>query len=267
MKVLKQYIILLLFVPVISACTRVIDLKLDSDTGRMVIEANITNVKGVQTVKLSQNVSLSNTNTYPAVSGANVSIRDNAGNTYNFSETTTAGTYTVNAVAGTVGNVYNLTVASGGKVYTAASTMPVAIKLDSVTDKNTVLNANKGRKQITAHFQDPLGLGNQYRFVFYVNGVQINREFAFNDDFTDGNYVHLDLRESDVDIFAGDTVTIEMQCIDEPIYTYWYSIQQQQPNGPGGGVTPTDPPTNIAPSNTLGYFSAHTTQSVTITVK
>jgi hypothetical protein len=41
---------------------------------------------------------------------------------------------------------------------------------------------------------------------------------------------------------------------------------QEQTNGPGGGVTPSNPPTNITPV-TLGYFSAHTTQSKTIVVK
>jgi hypothetical protein len=57
-----------------------------------------------------------------------------------------------------------------------------------------------------------------------------------------------------------------MQCIDKPVYTYWFTLMQQGDNGPGGGVTPADPPSNITPT-VLGYFSAHTTQSKTIVVK
>jgi len=84
--------------------------------------------------------------------------------------------------------------------------------------------------------------------------------------------VSIDLRENtggtsvDKGIFSGDTVTVEMQCIDLPVYTYWETLMQEQSNGPGGGVTPSNPPTNITPA-TLGYFSAHTTQSQTIIVK
>ena len=40
---------------------------------------------------------------------------------------------------------------------------------------------------------------------------------------------------------------------------YWFSLMQQQGNGPGGGTTPSNPPSNFD-NNALGYFSAHTTQ-------
>ncbi|HEX3384292.1 MAG TPA: DUF4249 domain-containing protein, partial [Mucilaginibacter sp.] len=60
--------------------------------------------------------------------------------------------------------------------------------------------------------------------------------------------------------------SVEMQCIDKPIYTYWYSLMQLQVNNPGGQVAPSNPPTNISPT-TLGYFSAHTTQTMTLVVK
>lgn len=265
MKISKLYIVFLLGTLLASSCNRVVDLKLGNDTGRLVVEGNITNIKGTQTVKLSQNVSFNTTNTYPAVSGATVTISDNAGNKYALAEAP-AGTYSVSQLAAVAGNVYTLNILTNGKTYTAASTMPALITLDSITSKNTVINSSKNRKQITVHYQDPIGVANQYRFVMYVNGVQVKSVFAYNDDFNDGKYTHTDLRQTDIDIYPGDTVRVEMQCIDKSIYTYWYTLMQQQPNGPGGGVTPTDPPTNITPE-TLGYFSAHTTQTLTLVVK
>jgi hypothetical protein len=260
-----QYLIIIFLSTVVASCTRVVDLQLGDDTGRLVIEGNITNVKGLQSVKLSKNVTFASTNTYPAVSGAVVTISDNTGNKYTLAETP-AGTYSINALAGIPGNSYTLNVATGGKSYLATSVLPAIVKLDSVTSKATTINSSKNRRQITVHYQDPIGVLNQYRFVMFVNGVQINRVFAYNDDFNDGKYSHIDLRAGDTDIFPGDNVTVEMQCIDKSIYTYWYTLMQQQPNGPGGGVTPSDPPTNISPAS-LGYFSAHTTQSLTIIVK
>ena len=100
----------------------------------------------------------------------------------------------------------------------------------------------------------------------YVNGVQVKDVFAFDDQFNDGLAASEVLRETDVDIYAGDTVTVQMQCLNKPIYTYWFTLSQQSANGPGGSVTPSNPPSNISPVS-LGYFSDHTTQTITIVAK
>jgi hypothetical protein len=255
----------------LASCTKVIDLKLGNDTGKLVIEGNITNTAGPQIIKLSTNVPFSNTNTYPPVGGATVSVSDQADNTYPFVESP-AGTYSNSQLTGIPGNTYTMTVTTGGKTYTATSVMPAVVNLDSLTSKNEVIQTNDHKKVVTVYYQDPADVASQYRFVMYVNKVQADDIYAFNDQFTNGRYVSLDLRENnasssvDKGIFAGDTVTVEMQCIDQPVYNYWYTLMQQETNGPGGGVTPSDPPTNISPV-TLGYFSAHTTQSKTVIVK
>ncbi|HEY0244919.1 MAG TPA: DUF4249 domain-containing protein [Mucilaginibacter sp.] len=271
MKIFKSYVTYLLFLMVLSSCTKVIDLNLGNNTGELVIEGNLTNVAGPQAVKLSKNVSFSTSNTYPPVTGATVTVSDQAGNKYAFTEGP-SGTYTVNGLAGMVGNTYTMAVSANAKTYTASSVMPAQVTLDSLTSKNDEFNTSKHKKVITVYYRDPVGVANQYRFVMYVNNVQAKDVYVFNDQFNDGRYVSIDLREddssngNDTGIFAGDTVTVEMQCIDEPIYTYWYTLMQQENNGPGGGVTPSNPPTNITPV-TLGYFSAHTTQRKTIVVK
>jgi hypothetical protein len=270
MKIFKSHSLLLLMPLALASCTKVINLDVGNDTGRLVIEANVTNVAGAQTVKLSQNVSVYTTNTYPTVSGAVVTVKDQAGNTYLFTETA-AGTYTNNLLTGTAGNSYALSVSTNSKTYTANSVMPALVKLDSLTSKNSAISSSKQKKTLTVHYQDPAGVVNQYRFVIWVNNVEVKTVYAYNDDFNDGRYVHLDLRVSDandstVGVYAGDTVTVEMQCVDKPIYTYWYSLMQQGSTNPGGSVTPADPPTNISPVS-LGYFSAHTTQSITIVAK
>lgn len=270
MKVSQKYSLLLLILPVLASCTKVIDLKLGNDVGKLVIEGNITNTAGPQTIKLSQNVSVSTTNTYPPVTGATVVVKDEAGNSYAFNEGP-EGTYTASSLTGLAGNTYTMSVLTNAKTYTASSQMPAVVTLDSLTSKNSVINTSKHKKVITVHYQDPPGVANQYRFVIWINGVQVKTVYAYNDDFNDGRYVSLDLRvrdddDSDFGIYAGDTVTVEMQCLDKPVYTYWYSLMQQGPDNPGGGVTPADPPSNITPV-TLGYFSAHTTQSLTLVVK
>jgi Domain of unknown function (DUF4249) len=265
MKASKLYISLFIIALAASSCTKVIDLKLGNDTGKLVIEASITNAPGPQYITLSKNVPFTNTNTYPAVTGATVIVTDNNGNAYPFTEGP-AGTYSITPLKGIEGATYKMSVLTDGTTYTASSTMPQRVALDSVTSENNEFDPSKNKKQITVHFLDPVGVPNQYRFVMSVNDVQVKDIFAIDDEFTDGRYVDFDLLEGDVDIYPGDTVKVEMQCIDKPIYTYWFSLEQQSPNGPGGGVTPSNPPTNITPVS-LGYFSAHTTQTRTIVVK
>lgn len=265
MKTLNIYITALFLLLIAHSCTKVIDLKLRNSSGKLVIEGNITNIRGLQYIKLSQNISFTDTNNYPPVTGAIVNISDKAGNNYQLSEGL-PGTYSNNKLTGKEGNAYTLTVSTSGKSYTASSVMPAQVVLDSITAKNNVFGGSNNRKNISVHYQDPAGVGNYYRFVMYVNGIQVKTIFAYNDDFNDGRYVDIQLREDDVDIVPGNTVRVVMQCVDKPIYTYWYTLMRQQVNGPGGGVTPSNPPNNITP-DALGYFSAHTTQTKIITVK
>jgi len=251
-----------------ASCTKVIDVKLNNASGKTDIEANLTNVPGPQTVYIRQNVPFTNTNAYPAVTGATVNITDQAGGNYVFIEGP-AGTYALNNLAGLAGNTYQLTVNAKGTVYTAKSTMPAVINLDTILSKNDPFGGTKLRKLISVVYKDPVGVPNQYRFVMYVNGVQVKRVFAFNDEFKDGRTNTADLDQDDIDIYPGDTVKVEMQCIDPDIYTYWYTLGQQQGGGgggPGGSVAPSNPPSNLS-NNALGYFSAHTTQTKTIVIK
>lgn len=263
----KLYISILSLVFLLTACTKVIDIKTGNDSGQLVIEGNIVDTAGVQTIKLSKNVPFTSTNVYPTVTGATVTVADQAGNSYNFTETT-PGSYTNSQLKGIAGNAYKMTVVTGATTYNATSTLPVKVTMDSVTSENRVASSGSNpKKQIVVHFKDPLGVSNYYRFVLYLNGAQVKTVFAFDDEFNDGLSVHNILRVSDddEDIYSGDKVRVEMQCIDAAMYLYWFTLSQQA-GGPGGSVTPSNPPTNISPVS-LGYFSAHTTQTIAITVK
>ena len=242
-----------------SGCTRVIDLKLGNVSGQLDIEANITNLDSPQVIYLRNNVAFSDSNNYPPVTGANVSVSDAAGNQYVFTETQ-PGTYTSPAFSGIAGTAYTLQATISGLSYAATSTMPTAVRMDSLTDKNRPLNRpqnGRDQKVISVYYQDPPGIANQYRFIEWVNDVQVKSIFTYDDQLTDGRYVTIDLLEQDIDIYTGDTVRVEMDCIDIPVYTYWFALESQQSNNFNGAVAPANPPTNISPA-VLGYFSAHT---------
>ena len=261
---LKYYSCLLFILLTAASCRKVIDLKLDNNSGQLVIEANITDIPGRQFVRISRNVPFTDPNTYPPVTGATVILDNNHGNRYPLKEDAN-GLYYLDNAYGTYGRTYTLNVLVDGKTYLASSTMPQVVTLDSIASKSSYIG-NADKRLITVFFKDPGEVVNQYRFVMYVNHVQVNSIFAFNDDFINGKYVNLDLQENDIDVLPKDTVTVEMQSIDKPIYNYWFTQAQQQANNPGGAIAPANPPTNITPA-TLGYFSAHTTQSITLVVQ
>jgi len=262
---LKYYTGLLFIAIMAFSCKKVINLDLGNNSGKLVIEGNITDEPGPQYVKLSRNVPFTSTNTYPPVSGATVTIDNNNGRVAQFKEGP-AGTYMLDSAYATAGRTYTLSVVADGKTYKASSTMPDYVVMDSIVTSNNILDKNDNKRMMTVFFNDPVGIKNQYRFVMWVNKKQVNTIFAFDDQFIDGKHVTLDLQQTETDIYPRDTVKIEMQCIDKPVYTYWFTLEQQQGNNPGGAVAPSNPPTNITPA-VLGYFSAHTTQSLTIVAK
>jgi hypothetical protein len=263
---LKYYAGLFLITVVVLSCKKVINLDLGNDSGKLVIEANITDDPGLQYVKLSRNLPFTSGNTYPPVTGATVAIYDSTANRYFDMTEGPAGTYSVDNGFGIYGHTYLLTVNTGGQTYRARSIMPQYVAIDSIVTSNNILDKSDNKRMMTVFFNDPAGVKNQYRFVMYVNRVQVNTIFAFDDQFIDGKHVTLDLQQTETDIYPGDTVKIEMENIDRPVYTYWFTLEQQQGNNPGGAVAPSNPPTNITPA-TLGYFSAHTIQSISIVAK
>jgi hypothetical protein len=259
-----KYIALFALLLALSACQKVIDLKLNSAAAQIVIEGNINNIKASQSVSISQSVPFTSTNNYPAISGATVTIQENKGIIYTLPESSIPGTYTINNIAGKPGSTYTLTVKTNGQTYTAVSTMPQLVAYAPLSFTNDAFNA--GSKSAVVNFNDPPNVTNQYRFVLYVNGAQIKNIYVADDTFTDGANVNIDLYQNDVTIKTGDQVIVDSQGIDRNMFYYWYSLAQQQGSGVGGSAAPSNPPSNIS-NNALGYFSAHTSVIQTAIVK
>ena len=250
-------VIALLSILIISSCKNVIDLNLDSAAPQMVIEGNLTDQLGPQTVIITKSVSLDNTNTFPPVTGANVKLIDYNGISYTLIERS-PGAYYSTSFIGRYKQSYTLQVKVNGQTYTAVSTMPSKVGIDSVA-LSVQSFATTTTKNIIVFYHDPPDVANQYRFVLSVNGVQVKQVFARNDQFTNGRYVQQILYQDDIKLKSGDRVDIEMQCIDANTYTYWYTFTQQKSNG-FNSTTPTNPPNNFNSDKILGYFSAHTTE-------
>ncbi len=256
--ILVAAITLLLF----SGCEKVIDLKLNNAAPQLVIEGNVINQFTNHIVKISQSVPFTDSNVFPAVSGAVVTINDDRGNVYSLTESS-PGTYITPKFTGRTNYKYTLTVTVNGQTYTGSSVMPPFVRFDNLSYKESFFDSNK--KVMTIHYQDPPNVANQYHFIMYIDGVQIkNTILVNNDNFTNGRYVDDDLFQNDNDILVGQNITVEAQCIDNNIYTYLFALREQLTGGPA--PTPSNPPSNLS-NNALGYFSAHTAQRLNVLIK
>lgn len=252
----------LLLLLALSSCQKVIDVNIGNNTPMIVIEGNITNVTGTQTISISKTVAYSDANVYPPVSGATVTVSSNGIN-YTFKEGA-AGQYTNTAIKVKTGQACQMTITTGGQTYTATSIMPAAVPLDSIGISGLSVG-NKIVKTASAYYRDPPDQINQYRFVLSVNGVQVKQIFTLNDLLSNGRVVNSSLYQNDITIVTGDKVDVEFQCIDSAVFDYWNSLSQQGGNGPNDSATPSNPVSNIS-GGALGYFSVHTTQKRSIVV-
>ena len=251
-----------------SSCQKVIDVGIKNAEKKYVVEAIITDISGESKVLLSITKNVAENNNFPGIGGATVSITDNTGISTAFTETT-AGNYVAPNFTGEVGKTYSLQVKINGETFTARSTMPQKINLDTLFVSNEIL-FGETRKLVNIAYQDPDGKGQYYRYVQYINGKKSKPIFANNDDYSDGKYVESKLwyitddDNKDEKIKSGDSITLDMQCIDAAVYKYWYSLNQSA-TGNSQSASPANAVSNIS-GGALGYFSAHTLQTKSVEV-
>ena len=260
-KFLAAYSIVLLACP---GCKKIIHVNINNVAPQIVIAGTVTDQPGPYTVTISTTVNYTADNVFPPVSGALVIITVN-----DFADTlteTSAGTYTTHFISGRPGNTYSLYVAVGGQVYTSSSTMPQKVPLDSVGYSNS----GRSNKKINgvAYFQDPPVIANYYEFIEYNNGVQFQNDrgvSVFSDRLSDGKYISRTLDDDSTDINGGDTLTIQMDCIDVNVYNYLNTLNLITRQNSFQSPTPDNPSSNIS-NKALGYFSANTVEKKSIFV-
>lgn len=241
-----------------ASCQQVIDIELNDKDAAVVIEANITDQPGPYTVTVSKTVNFSDPNIFPGVSGAFVVMSDNAGNRDTLTETT-PGVYITSTMQGVPGRTYTLQVTAENKTYTAQSTMPVLVTLDTLVVVESSFGASSF--YIIPLWQDPAGTGDHYRCIEYLNSERVGA-FLYDDVFSDGLINGQPLLNFETELLSGDTVDVEMHCIDPAVYLYFFSMEQTANNGT---AAPANPESNFD-NDALGYFNAHTvtTRSVVI---
>jgi len=240
------------------SCKKVIQVDLNNASPQVVITGEVTNTTGPYQVSISRTVNFSDLNQFPPVANALVIIADNKGLTDTLT-TTTPGIYTTHpGWQGAPGTTYTLHVTIDSATYSASSTMPNPVPLDSVGFEDDA-RFRKTRLQAVPYFQDPSGIHNFYYFTETINGVPRNRDFIFDDRLSDGKYIHQPLKDDSTRLQVGDNLLLSMSCIDSAVYSYLNTLQQNTNPSQAQSTAPSNPNTNLS-GGALGYFNAHTIQ-------
>lgn len=255
---MKQIIYLLSIIACCTACEKVVDITVNNGETQLVIQGNVSNVTGPTIVQIRTTVPYSNTNVFPGISNAVVTITDSNANKIEPLQHTGNGVYQTNNILGIIGKTYILNVTINGKNYQAKSTMPTSINLDSIT-----FQTNTGFGQVITNavpnFKDPVNEQNNYYFNQFINSKPTKKIFVFDDRLINGRYINAQLFNDSAFIQKFDTVTLEMQTIDRNVFNFFKELELiSDPSGPQPS-SPQNPTTNIS-GGALGYFSAHTFQ-------
>lgn len=269
---MKIYILILsIILPAvfsILSCTKVVDINLNAAAPKIIIEGSISDQPSSCFVKLSKTVNFDELNIFPVVTGSLVNIKDDFGNTATLTETT-AGIYTAPSFQGVEGRTYTISITADGKTYTANSTMPEKVAIDTIIQDSFSMGSFGGGgiiKFVSIKYQDPEGKNNYYRFVEIINGTVSNAIRIDNDLLRDGNTITEEIVQIDPRLQTGDSVIVFLQTIDKGVYDYFAQLNQITGEGYGGQVaTPANPTSNFN-NGALGYFSAYAVSTKAIVI-
>ncbi len=240
-------------------CEKVIDVDLNEAAPQIVIEGNLSINPDFGEVKISMTSSYFDTLPQETVSGARVSVVDNLGGKYIFSETKPGIYQSVNLKL-RPGNTYQLSVETQGEKYEASSKLNSAVTIDSMKYYYEDSPFLEKGYYINVYLFDPPGVKNYYRLKYWKNKQpqnSIEDLVIFNDRYVDGNSIEVTLFNQPFEL--NDTIDVQLISLDEGAYEYLKTFQELVNNNPGSAA-PANPNTNIS-NGALGYFSVWSSSS------
>ncbi len=184
------------------------------------------------------------------------------------------------AFVGQIGKTYSLTIQAEGKTYTSSTTIPQPTKkVDSIWWKLTPKQEPGREAVLWSRVTDPVGYGNYIRYFTRRNSGQFLPGWysVYDDQFVDGKTYDLqvdagqdknvprDDSTNSVYFAKGDTITVKFSNIDKTTYDFWrtWEFSFDAIGNPFG--TPTKIQGNIS-NGALGAFSGYTVQLKTLII-
>lgn len=235
------------------SCTKVIDVDIKDVDPKYVVEGYLTEGQTTHRVKITRSLNLDDAQSYPTVDNASVVIADDLGNT-TVMTLVQSGLYEVNNFTVSSGRTYTLIVDVDGKQFKSTQKVPQYVQMDSVQTFPFSFGPSSFVAVIPVRM-DPQGVSNYYQFELSKQNEILKGIYIQSDQFNDGNQMMEPIFSEDIQ--SGDTITIDMYCIDRTIYDYWYTLIQNEQ-----GAQPVNPESNFT-GGCLGYFNVRTKNTLT----
>jgi hypothetical protein len=255
----KSSLILLYSFFTFSSCEEKIDLHLNSDNSRVVIDAQLSDASRLQRIRVSQSVAFDAQISSAAVKNATVIVKDNLNQNYSFLYEKD-GYYINRNFRPIVGRKYTLYIGLQKQQFTSNSSMPSYINIDTARIIKKEI-AGKTYFFIALSFKDPANTPNYYMYTLSINGKEFQFARAESDQFNDGLQTTHYITDLERSLSQGDKITVRRYCIDAGTYNYWNDYQSTNL----ATAAPGNPKSNIS-NNALGYFSAASVREYQLTI-
>lgn len=267
MKIDKVYIFLgiLLVTMALNSCTERIDIDLDSERVRLVVEGNISNITGQQYIRLTETANYFSNSFPKPVKNASVKVSDEV-QVYILQESETAeGSYLFpDDFVGQEGETYNLFISlekeiGGYKDFTAQTTMPN--KTDDIDSISVEWRTRFEGWVVRLYAKDPPsedyymfnGIRDGQWITDTISEVNISDDRLFNGNNTNGAIV-LFFNENQLN--PGDEFTLVLSNITKGYASFISELQTEiQPNQPLFSGPPANVSSNIS-NGAAGWFTA-----------
>jgi hypothetical protein len=294
----KYLLIPVFIVSLISSCVEPFDIETNNSPPVIVVYGYFTNEQAFHEIKVSVSSPYFDTLVNRGLTGATVKITSSNNEVFNFKEVDSIpGLYqTENKVAGIPDMRYSLSVEidfdnDGEKeIYTATSTMPDVVEVDSIEIKSIKL---MGYQFYSLNFYAQDTPYEDYYFgkykvndsvvMFNINQLSLMSDVAFNGQYINGQAIQRfwdinekerienedndDSRRKRVYLTPGDTISFSLCHIEKGYYNFIMQCQGEM-NGenPFFGGPASNIVTNIS-NGGLGYFTTYAFSTVTTVVK
>jgi len=290
-----RYSLLAVFALFLMSCEDVISLNVPKTDPYLVVDGSITNVAGVQVIKLTKSQDLLDPATPEGVKNATVKVTDNLGQVYEFKDLKNDGKYVwtpakATDVMGVIGRTYSLEIKSENETYQAVSKLNRVPKIDSIVYKLDDANIRqkgdgKPDKGYDARFyaKDLKGLGDCYQIKVYQNAKLRNGAdniviaydgIANKGVFGDSLMFITPLRRlANTELFKeNDKIKVEVLSITEGHFDFWTQLRQELNNAGLFARPAARIPSNIVNTNAnstklgSGWFGASAVSSMETTI-
>ncbi len=261
----------------VAGCTEKIDIELDSDFERLVVEGLITDEQKRHTVEISKTTDFFNPGKAERISGAQIILSDSFNADTLTENPGKPGTYMTPAnYKGIPGREYKISInlpepVRGATQYEASDIMPPKRILDSI---KVVYRERWEAWEVQAYALDP-PTTDFYRFDLYKNGElitdTINEPFVTDDNLFNGQYTNgirvgfFQVENPQEVVELNDTITGQLSSISEDYFTFMFDVIDET-----GFSNPLfeGPPANIRgniSNEGIGFFAATAVDYATTT--